>query len=223
MKRRLIGALTAALLIGSISIAYVFVKADAETVVAAGEETEDIDETISEKEEAKENASEKNDIGESGENEKAETEETDEQSKEDTETDETKFEETGNTQTGETKFEETEDVKFEEADIKDNNMPKTDDGVLAVQALIDALCPVGEVKAMDLDGQRAAYDQTQEAYDAYKELSEEQCELITGVEVIYELFDFFNSQIMLLSDQNMEMTPIDGTGQLSIPVSSVLW
>lgn len=74
-----------------------------------------------------------------------------------------------------------------------------DEEVLRVQALIDALPTVEEVKAMDMDGQRAAYDQTQEAYDAYMALTEEQRALITGAEVFEVLFAFFNGQIMPLA------------------------
>lgn len=74
-----------------------------------------------------------------------------------------------------------------------------DEEILRVQALIDALPTVEEVKAMDMDGQRAAYDQTQEAYDAYMALTEEQRALITGAEVFEALFAFFNGQIMPLA------------------------
>ena len=87
-----------------------------------------------------------------------------------------------------------------------------DEEVLRVQALIDALPTVEEVKAMDMDGQRAAYDQTQEAYDAYMALTEKQRALITGAEVFEALFAFFNGQIMpLATDENgIEVEEISG-------------
>ena len=64
-----------------------------------------------------------------------------------------------------------------------------------VQALIDALPAVEDVRAMDTDGQRAAYAQTQTAYDAYIALSGEQRDLIVGAEKFEALFAFFNGQI----------------------------
>lgn len=58
-----------------------------------------------------------------------------------------------------------------------------------VQSLIDALPSLEDVQAMDIDGQRAAYDQTQEAYDAYMELTEDQRALIKGAEIFEVLFE----------------------------------
>lgn len=85
-----------------------------------------------------------------------------------------------------------------------------------VQALIDALPPVEEVRAMDGDGQRAVYDQTQADYDAYQGLTAEQRGLITGTGAFEELFAFFNGQIMPLAA--IEVSYVDAKGQPQDPV-----
>ena len=64
------------------------------------------------------------------------------------------------------------------AEATPEEAPET--AVADVQALIDALPAVEEVRAMDMDGQRVVCDQTQTAYDAYTALSEKQRDLING-------------------------------------------
>ena len=71
---------------------------------------------------------------------------------------------------------------------------KENTGILSVQAMIDALPGVEEVKAMSLDGQRNVYDRLQEAYDAYEALSGEEKEQIISSEILEELFFWFNNQ-----------------------------
>lgn len=83
---------------------------------------------------------------------------------------------------------------------------QTDEAVLAAQALIDVLPTVEAVKAMDMDGQHTAYEQTQAAYDAYMALSETQRTLIVGVEKMDALFGYFNEQTAALATNDFTVT-----------------
>ena len=66
---------------------------------------------------------------------------------------------------------------------------------LSVQAMIDTLPSVEEVKSLSLDEQREVYDRLQRACDAYEALSGEEQGQIDGAEILEELFCWFNSQI----------------------------
>ena len=67
--------------------------------------------------------------------------------------------------------------------------------VPSVQAMIDTLPSVEEVKSLSLDGQREVYVRLQRACDAYEALSGEEQGQIDGAEILEELFCWFNSQI----------------------------
>ena len=84
------------------------------------------------------------------------------------------------------------------------------DRVAEVQAMIDALPTAEEVAAMDMDGQREAYIQTQAAYDAYMALPEELRALIAGAEKLEALFGFFNRQIMPLDSVTATYRDLSG-------------
>ena len=70
-----------------------------------------------------------------------------------------------------------------------------------VQSQIDALPTVEEFAAMDGAAQNEAYTRTQQAYDAYMALPEEDRAEIPGAEETFEaLFTYFNSQVMPLEE-----------------------
>lgn len=92
-----------------------------------------------------------------------------------------------------------------EAETPSDAAKTPETAVEEVQALIGALPTVEEVRAMDTDGQRAAYNQTQTAYEAYMALSEEQRGPITGTGVFEELFAFFNGQTATVDDDIIEL------------------
>ena len=71
----------------------------------------------------------------------------------------------------------------------------------AVQAQIDKLPSLGELKGMDSDTLNEAYMAVQSAYDAYEALSEEQQAQVTGADCFEELFGWFNSQVAPLADK----------------------
>ncbi len=74
---------------------------------------------------------------------------------------------------------------------------------VAVQALIDALPKVEDVKAMDINGQLEVYEQTQAAYGAFTSLTEiGQSEV--DVTALEELLDFFNDLTLTLDDEDTE-------------------
>uniref|UniRef100_UPI0025E41C6B hypothetical protein n=1 Tax=uncultured Oscillibacter sp. TaxID=876091 RepID=UPI0025E41C6B len=68
----------------------------------------------------------------------------------------------------------------------------------AVQAQIDKLPSLGELKGMDSDTLNEAYMAVQSAYDAYEDLTAEQQAQITGAECFEALFGWFNSQVAVL-------------------------
>ena len=71
--------------------------------------------------------------------------------------------------------------------------------VLNVQALIDALPTTQEASLMESDEYLAAYAKTQEAYEAYLALSEEQQAVITGIDRVEALFGMFNAGVATLA------------------------
>ena len=65
-----------------------------------------------------------------------------------------------------------------------------------VQSMVDELPAVSVLREMDMDSQRAIYDKTQAAYDAYMALSEEEKTAISGGEETFEsLFGYFNTLV----------------------------
>ncbi len=80
--------------------------------------------------------------------------------------------------------------------------------VATVQALIDALPAVDELRGMNDGALDAAYMDTQAAYDAYEALTAEQQAQITGAERFEDLFNWFNGQIALL-DGDVTIYPDD--------------
>lgn len=101
------------------------------------------------------------------------------------------------------------------------DVEEADLAVEEVQALIDALPAVEDVRAMDKDGQRAAYGQTQTVYDAYMALTEEQRGLVTGAGVFEELFAFFNGQVMLLATASVSYVNAQGQSQTNVTATVV--
>lgn len=69
-----------------------------------------------------------------------------------------------------------------------------------VQALIDALPTVGQLKAMSLEEQQTVYANLQTAYDAYETLSDEEKQEVTGAEIFDTLFAVFNGMTDTLAD-----------------------
>ena len=89
-----------------------------------------------------------------------------------------------------------------EAEEKAEAKAKADaEAAAAVQAQIDALPSLGELKGMDSDTLNEAYMAVQSAYDAYEALSEEQQAQVTGADRFEELFGWFNSQVAPLADK----------------------
>ena len=80
--------------------------------------------------------------------------------------------------------------------------------VATVQALIDALPAVDELRGMNDGALDTAYMDTQAAYDAYEALTAEQQAQITGAERFEDLFNWFNGQIALL-DGDVTIYPDD--------------
>lgn len=72
----------------------------------------------------------------------------------------------------------------------------------AVGPMIEALPTVEEFAAMNKGQQNEAYNQTQQAYDAYMALREEEKALLPEAEAKFEaLFTYFNEQIMTLREE----------------------
>ena len=70
-----------------------------------------------------------------------------------------------------------------------------------VQSMLDSLPTAEEFAAMDGAAQNEAYTRTQQAYDAYIALPEEDRAEIPGAEEKFEsLFAYFNQQIMPLEE-----------------------
>ena len=75
-----------------------------------------------------------------------------------------------------------------------------DKAVENVRKLVEKLPSVEKFAAMEDDEKLVAYTATQNAYDAYKALSEEQQKVLTKeLAAMEELFHYFNAQIMPLS------------------------
>ena len=65
-----------------------------------------------------------------------------------------------------------------------------------VASMVEELPSVNVLQGMDMDAQREVYDRTQEAYDAYMALSEEEKLEIDGAEETFEsLFGYFNTLV----------------------------
>ena len=78
-----------------------------------------------------------------------------------------------------------------------------------LQSTIDELPSVTVLQEMDMDQQREVYHRTQDAYDAYMALSEEEKAALSGAEETFEaLFGHFNTLIAPAEDAAEEA----GTG-----------
>ena len=80
------------------------------------------------------------------------------------------------------------------------------EAVAAVQAMINELPSLGELKGMDSDTLNEAYMAVQSAYDAYEALSEEQQAQVTGADRFEVLFGWFNEQVAPLADGTKQET-----------------
>lgn len=70
-----------------------------------------------------------------------------------------------------------------------------------VASMIEELPAVDVLQEMDIDAQRAVYDKTQAAYDAYMALSEEEkAELVNAEETFEALFGHFNTLVSPAED-----------------------
>ncbi|MCI9657371.1 MAG: hypothetical protein HFI14_02030 [Lachnospiraceae bacterium] len=73
-----------------------------------------------------------------------------------------------------------------------------EEAAAAVRELIEALPSPEELKELDEDGQKAAYDQIQAAFDAYEELTEEQKAQFSDAEELFqELLKYFEESAIL--------------------------
>lgn len=70
-----------------------------------------------------------------------------------------------------------------------------------VQAMLDALPTVEELKDADEATVNAAYEAAQADYDALEALKPEEQEQITGIEQLTALMDWFNGQVEVLVEQ----------------------
>ena len=78
---------------------------------------------------------------------------------------------------------------------------REDAAVKAVREQVAALPTVEQFQAMDEQQQLDAYNRTQEAYDAYMALSEDQKQQVEGAEEKFDaLFSYYNSQIMPIGE-----------------------
>ena len=103
----------------------------------------------------------------------------------------------------------TSTVETAGADAEAEAKAKADaEAAAAVQAQIDALPSLGELKGMDSDTLNEAYMAVQSAYDAYEALSEEQ-QAQVSVEKLMALFGWFNSQVATLADADVTNIWID--------------
>lgn len=84
--------------------------------------------------------------------------------------------------------------------------PSIPESVLAVQALVDALPSASALMVMDDASLAAAFQQTEDAYQAYQALSPEEQALITGAEDFAALFAVLNSQIATLDEGEATVT-----------------
>lgn len=74
----------------------------------------------------------------------------------------------------------------------------SEEDVAAVRELIEALPSPEELKELDEEGQKAAYDQIQAAFDAYEELTEEQKAQFSDAEELFrELLKYFEESAIL--------------------------
>ncbi len=95
-----------------------------------------------------------------------------------------------------TEPEETTEVPTEEtAEPTEIGEEAEDEQVAAVAALIEALPSVEELEGMTKEEQLAAYEQIQGAFDAYDALTDEQKTQIYGAEELFELLEYYDSQI----------------------------
>ena len=95
----------------------------------------------------------------------------------------------------------TSTVETAGADAEAEAKAKADaEAAAAVQAQIDALPSLGELKGMDSDTLNEAYMAVQSAYDAYEALSEEQ-QAQVSVEKLMALLGCFSSQVAPLADE----------------------
>lgn len=86
--------------------------------------------------------------------------------------------------------------------------------VAEIKTLIEALSAVDEVKAMDQEGQQAAYTQVQAAYEAYGKLTTDQQLQLPNADTVFEsLFDYFNTltNTLLTADEKSGTGTPDGT------------
>jgi hypothetical protein len=94
-----------------------------------------------------------------------------------------------------------ENQSAEQEEQQEDSAAKQDEAVAEVQAMIDALPAVDELKGMDSDTLNEAYMAVQSAYDAYEALTEEQQAQVTGADRFEGLFGWFNGQIAPLADE----------------------
>lgn len=87
-----------------------------------------------------------------------------------------------------------------------------------VQALINELPSVEEIRLLNPENQQKTYIQVQEVYEAYMSLGEDRLKIAGGEETFDVLFSWFNEQVMPL--ESMEEEPEQDT--LSNLISTTL-
>ena len=86
-----------------------------------------------------------------------------------------------------------------------------------VQSMVDELPAVRVLQEMDMEAQRAVYDKTQAAYDAYMALSGEEKTAVAGAEETFEaLFGYFNT---LVAPAEEVQEPDTGSEMLSTVIA----
>ncbi|MDD2980336.1 MAG: hypothetical protein PHN80_10215 [Hespellia sp.] len=97
------------------------------------------------------------------------------------------------------------------------------ENIAKVQAMIDALPTLEELKAIiDKDEQTAIYTKLQTAYEAYEALTKEEQGEVVGAEIFEPLFGWYNSQMMLMAEQNIAIEPLEGATQYYATLADAL-
>ena len=84
-----------------------------------------------------------------------------------------------------------------------------DEQVQAVQAQINALPAVEDVRAMSIEERGKVYNDLQAAYDAYDDLNAGQQDQISGTEIFESLFVVFSSMTNLLATNGVDYVYYD--------------
>ncbi|MCD7746339.1 MAG: InlB B-repeat-containing protein [Lachnospiraceae bacterium] len=80
--------------------------------------------------------------------------------------------------------------------------------ICAVEALIDTLPTVDEIAEMDTDGQNEIYTDASEICDAYYALSEEDQEMVSNIDALWDVLDYFSGTVSM-ADEEGETVSVD--------------